>query len=75
MPSREARDFPLLERAIIVSILSILSSSRGVGMEEKLDAVIVGDRAGRLDLVANDLPRVASSAFSFVLLVVTLRTI
>jgi len=64
-----------VDRAIIVSILSILSSSRGVGIEEKLDAVIVGDSAGRLDLVVNDLPRVAPSAFSFVSLVVTLRTI
>lgn len=52
-------------------------------MEEELDAVIVGDRAGRLDPVIGecalcrlrDLPRVASSGFSLTSLVVTLMTI
>ena len=71
LPNRGVRDFPLLDRVIIASILSTLSSSLGVGREEKLDAVIVGDRAGRLDLVISDcslclfidLPRLTSSAF------------
>ena len=66
LPKREERDFTLFERIISASILSLLSSSLGVGMEEVLDAVLVGDRAGRLGLLAsdwglsrfNDLPRV-----------------
>ena len=80
LPNREVRDFALLDRVIIAPILSILSSSLGVGIEEELDAVIVGDSAGRLDLVISecaldrfsDLPRATSSASSLASLVVML---
>jgi len=70
-PGRD-RDFPLPDLLIIASILSLLSSSLGVGREEKVDVVIVGDSAGRLDLVVSeralrlsgDLPRVTSTVVS-----------
>lgn len=73
LPGRD-RDFPLPDRVIVASILSLLSSSLGVGIEEKVDVVIVGDSAGRLDLVVNecvlrlsgDLPRVTSPVISAV---------
>ena len=71
LPGRD-RDFPLPDRVTIASILSLLSSSLGVGREEKVDVVIVGDSAGRLDLVfsecvlrlSGDLPRVTSPVVS-----------
>jgi len=82
-PKREDRDLPLFEGEIIASILSLLSSSLGVEIEEVLDVVIVGDSAGRLDLVVSEcvlclfveLPRVGSSAFSLTSMVVRLMTI
>ena len=66
LPNREVQDFPPPDRVIIDSILSLLSSSRGVGRVEKLDAVMVGDNAGEPDLgvnecMLNDLPRLTSS--------------
>ena len=81
-PGRD-RDFPLPDRVIIASILSLLSSSLGVGIEEKVDVVIVGDSAGRLDLVVNeralrlsgDLPRVTSPVVSVTTSVVESMTI
>lgn len=80
LPSRVDRAFPLLELVIIPSILSLLSSSIGVGIVEKLDAVIVGDSAGRLDLVISEcmlclLPWVASSVISLVSLVLGFTSI
>ena len=83
LPSRGVRDFPLADRVIIASSLSTLSSSLGVWREEKLDAVIVGERAGRLDFVISecelclfrDLPRLTFSAFSLASLVEGLMTI
>jgi hypothetical protein len=80
LPNREGRDFPPLDRVMMASILSLLSSSRGVWIVEKLDAVIVGDKAGQLDLVVNecmlrDLPRVTPSVFCLTSLVVRLMTI
>ena len=71
-PEREERGFRLPGRVIAVSILSLLSSSLGVGREEELEAVMVGDRAGRLGLLASDwglsrlrvLPRVTWSCAS-----------
>ena len=79
-PSREDRDFPLIGLVIIASILSLLSSSIGVGMVEKLEVVIVGDSAGRLDLVISEctlclLPRAISSVISSASLAVRLTTI
>lgn len=70
---REVRDCVLPDRLIIASMLSLLSSSLGVWIEEKLDAVIVGDNAGRLDLVVrepslylfDDLSRVTRSEASW----------
>jgi len=81
-PGRE-RDFPLPDRVITASILSLLSSSLGVGIEEKVDVVIVGDSAGRLDLVVSeralrlsgDLPRVTSPVVSATTSVVESMTI
>jgi len=75
LPKRDDRDFPPVDRVMIASSLSLLSSSRGVGRVEKLDAVMVGDKAGELDFVVNecmlsDLPRVTSSAFCLASLVV-----
>lgn len=69
-PKREERDLRLLGRFMSASILSLLTSSLGVGIEEELDAVMVGDRAGRLGLLAEDwtlslfrdLPRARSSS-------------
>jgi len=83
LPNRGARGLPLVDRVIMTSILSMLSSSLGVGREEKLEAVIVGDRAGRLDLfisectldLFSDLPRLTSSAFSLASLVEVLMAI
>lgn len=79
-PKREERDFTLFVRVITASILSLLSSSLGVGIEEELDAVIVGDRAGRLCLLARDctlsrlrdLPRVTRSSVCLASLTVTI---
>jgi len=70
-PGRD-RDFPLPDRVIIASILSLLSSSLGFGIGGEVDVVIVGDNAGRLDLVvseralrlSSDLPRVTSLVVS-----------
>jgi len=77
-PYREDQDFPLLDGVMIASILSLLSSSLGVEIEEELDVVIVGDSAGRLDLVVSECPLclfVASSAFFLAPMVVWLVTI
>lgn len=82
-PNREDQDLPLLDGVIIASILSLLSSSRGVEIEEELDVVTVGDSAGKLDLVVSectlrlfgDMPRVASSAFPLAPMVVRLVVI
>lgn len=82
LPRREERDLTLPVRLITASILSLLSSSLGVGRVEELDVVMVGDRAGRLDLLAidcmlsrvTDLPRGASSSVSLRSVVVRFTT-